>query len=101
MRVHDRLAPRRLGLANGDPAHDGTTTADCPALELIHPDVRYAFDGFAKQIAPGLEVRCDWGPQYVAAASINEVRWLGIAICQTHVGESECKGVAERYMHTL
>jgi transposase InsO family protein len=46
-------------------------------------------------------VRCDWGPQYIADAWINEVKWLGITISPSYVGEPECNGVAERFMRTL
>ena len=50
------------------------------ALEPLRQGVRYAFGGFAKDIARGLKIRCDWGPQYIADAWINEVKWLGITI---------------------
>ena len=37
--------------------------------------VRHAFGRFAKDVARGLRIiRCDWGPQYIADASINEVK---------------------------
>jgi transposase InsO family protein len=49
----------------------------------------------------GLRVRCDWGPQYIADAWINEVKWLGITITPSYVGEPECNGVIERFMRTL
>ena len=32
---------------------------------------------------------------------INEVKWLGITISPSYVGEPECNGVAERFMRTL
>ena len=51
-----------------------------------------------KAIAPGLQIRCDWGPQYVATAWIQEVKWLGITISPSYVGEPQCNGVAERFM---
>jgi hypothetical protein len=52
--------------------------------------------------SPGwLALRCDWGPQYIADAWINEVKWLGIAISPSYVGEPECNGVIERFMRTL
>ena len=41
------------------------------------------------------------GPQYTADAWINEVKWLGITISSSYVGEPECNGVAERFMRTL
>ncbi len=71
------------------------------ALEPIRQGVRYAFKGFEKDIARGLKLRCDWGPQYIANAWINEVKWLGITISPSYVGEPRCNGVAERFMRTL
>ena len=71
------------------------------ALEPIRQGVRHAFGGFHKEIARGLTLRCDWGPQYIADAWINEVKWLGITISPSYVGEPECNGVAERFMRTL
>ena len=52
-------------------------------------------------MARGLAIRCDWGPQYIADAWINEVQWLGCTISPSYVGEPECNGVAERFMRTL
>jgi transposase InsO family protein len=71
------------------------------ALEPIRLGVRHAFGDFRKDIARGLAVRCDWGPQYIADAWINEVKWLGITISPSYVGEPECNGVIERFMRTL
>ncbi len=71
------------------------------ALEPIRPGVRQACGGFGKDVARGLRLRCDWGPQYIADAWINEVKWLGITISPSYVGEPECNGVAERFMRTL
>ena len=70
-------------------------------LEPIRQGVRHAFGGFAKDLARGLRLRCDWGPQYIADAWINEVRWLGITISPSYVGEPECNGVIERFNRTL
>jgi putative transposase len=52
-------------------------------------------------VARGLAIRCDWGPQYIADAWINEVKWLGCTISPSYVGEPECNGAAERFMLTL
>jgi transposase InsO family protein len=71
------------------------------ALEPIRQGVRHAFGGFSKEVARGLKIRCDWGPQYIADAWINEVKWLGITISPSYVGEPECNGVMERFMRTL
>jgi putative transposase len=71
------------------------------ALEPLRQGVRHAFGSFAKDVARGLQIRCDWGPQYVAAAWINEVKWLGMTISPSYVGEPECNGVMERFIRTL
>jgi transposase InsO family protein len=71
------------------------------ALEPIRQGVRYAFGAFRKEIARGLALRCDWGPQYIADAWINEVKWLGMTISPSYVGEPECNGVMERFIRTL
>jgi putative transposase len=71
------------------------------ALEPIRQGVRHAFGDFRKDIARGLAVRCDWGPQYIADAWINEVKWPGITISPSYVGEPESNGVIERIMRTL
>jgi transposase InsO family protein len=63
--------------------------------------VRQTCGGFGKNVARGLRLRCDWGPQYIADAWINEVKWLGITISPSYVGEPQCNGVAERFMRTL
>ncbi|MGH7365847.1 MAG: hypothetical protein ACREK9_05500, partial [Candidatus Rokuibacteriota bacterium] len=57
------------------------------ALEPIRPGVGHAFGGFGKDIARGRRLRCDWGPQDIADAWINEVKWLGITITPSYVGE--------------
>ena len=63
--------------------------------------VRHAFGRFGKDVARGLRIRCDWGPQYIADAWINEVKWLGMTISPSYVGEPECNGVIESFMRTL
>src|SRR5437660_9205137 len=35
-------------------------------LEPLRQGVRHVFGGFAKDVARGLRIRCDWGPQYIA-----------------------------------
>lgn len=71
------------------------------ALEPIRQGVRYAFGGFAKDIARGLAVRSDWGPQYISHAFGGELAWLGIEHSRSFVGEPQCNGVIERFMRTL
>jgi transposase InsO family protein len=71
------------------------------ALEPLRQGVRHAFGRFGKDVARGLQVRCDWGPQYIADAWITEVKWLGMTISPSYVGEPECNGVMERFIRTL
>jgi putative transposase len=71
------------------------------ALEPIHQGVRAAFGAFGKDLARGLAVRSDWGPQYVADAFRAELAWLGITHSPSFVGEPQCNGVIERFMRTL
>ncbi len=92
----NRLPSRR---ARG--RHVATLGARWAALEPIRQGVRHAFGAFGKGIARGLKLRCDWGPQYIAGAWIQEVQWLGIAISPTSVGEPECNGVIERFIRRL
>jgi transposase InsO family protein len=71
------------------------------ALEPLRQGVRELCGGVRKDAARGLQIRCDWGPQYVAAAWITEVKWLGMTITPSYVGEPECNGVIERFIRTL
>lgn len=63
--------------------------------------MRHAFGAFSKDGARGLRIRCDWGSPYIADAWINEVKWLGMTIAPSYVGEPECNGVIERFIRTL
>jgi hypothetical protein len=38
----------------------------------------------------------DWGPQYIADAWINEVKWLGCTISPSYVGEEAVKELGKR-----
>jgi len=71
------------------------------ALEPLRQGVRELLGGFRKDVARGVKIRCDWGPQYIADAWITEVKWLGMTISPSYVGEPECNGVMERFIRTL
>lgn len=71
------------------------------ALVPIRQGVQYAFGAFARDVARGLTLRCDWGPQYIAQAWSGEVKWLGITLSPSYVGEPQCNGVVERFIRTL
>lgn len=71
------------------------------ALAPIRQGVQHAFGAFAHDVARGLTLRCDWGPQCIAQAWIGEGKWLGITRSPSYVGEPQCNGVAERFIRTL
>jgi transposase InsO family protein len=71
------------------------------ALEPLRQGAREILGGFHKDVARGVKIRCDWGPQYIADAWITEVKWLGMTISPSYVGEPECNGVMERFIRTL
>lgn len=80
------------------------TTSLNPLNKIADPiwqGVRPAFGAFSKDGARGLRIRCDWGSPYIADAWINEVKWLGMTIAPSYVGEPERNGVIERFIRTL
>lgn len=71
------------------------------ALEPLRQGAREVLGGVRKDAARGVKIRCDWGPQYIADAWIAEVKWLGMTITPSYVGEPQCNGVIERFIRTL
>lgn len=71
------------------------------ALEPIRQGVRRIHGQYVPQIALGLGLRMDWGPQYTAHQFLGELRWLGIRPSPSYVGEPECNGIMERWIRTL
>jgi transposase InsO family protein len=71
------------------------------ALEPIRQGVTQIHGAYAPQIAVGLGLRMDWGPQYTAHQFLGELAWLGIEPRPSFVGEPECNGIIERFMRTL
>ena len=47
------------------------------ALEPVHQGMRHAYGAFGKDVARGLALRSDWGPQYAADAFRNESHLAG------------------------
>jgi transposase InsO family protein len=71
------------------------------ALDAIRPGVKKHFGPIGKDVARGLTVRCDHGPQYTSDDLRGELRWLGIEISYAYVGEPQCNGMAEHFMRIL
>ena len=71
------------------------------ALEPVLEGVRSHFGGCALNIARGLALRHDHGPQYVSDYFQGELRWLGITDSPAFVREPEGNGMAEWFIKQL
>jgi putative transposase len=67
-----------------------STTPSSTAGAALTPDV-----------ARGLQLRHDWGPQYRSAHFLGSIAWLGISDDAAFLGEPETNGCAERWIRTL
>ncbi len=56
---------------------------------------------YTPNIALGLGLRHDWGPQYTANQFLAELKWLGMQSTPSFVGEPQWNGLIERFMRTL
>lgn len=68
------------------------------ALEPIRQGVAAHIGPVAKDVARGLALRHDWGPQYRAREFRAELKFLGIDDSPAYVGEPECNGLSEWFM---
>jgi putative transposase len=71
------------------------------ALQPVYDAVIERFGGLAADVARGLSLRHDWGPQYRSAHFLGSIAWLGIADDAALLGEPETNGCAERWIRTL
>jgi transposase InsO family protein len=71
------------------------------ALEPVRQGVRLCFGAFGKDVARGLAVRHDHGPQYMADDFQKELRFLGVESSPAFVRAPEGNGCAERFIRTL
>jgi putative transposase len=71
------------------------------ALQPVYDAVIDRFGRLEGDIARGLELRHDWGPQYRSAHFVGSLAWLGIADSPAFLGEPETNGCAERWIRTL
>jgi transposase InsO family protein len=70
-------------------------------LEPIYDAVREHFGEVAPDIARGVAMRHDWGPQYTSGHFQGALAWLGISDSPAFAGEPPCNGCAERFIRTL
>jgi putative transposase len=71
------------------------------ALQPVYDAVVDRWGRLDSDIARGLELRHDWGPQYRSAHFTGSLAWLGIADSPAFLGEPETNGCAERWIRTL
>jgi putative transposase len=71
------------------------------ALEPIRQGLREHFGDVAADIARGLAVRHDNGPQYVSDTFQNELRFFGIESSPSFVRAPEGNGCSERFIRIL
>jgi putative transposase len=71
------------------------------ALQPVYDAIIDRFGGLDADVARGLELRHDWGPQYRSAHFTGSLAWLGITDSPAFLGEPETNGCAERWIRTL
>lgn len=71
------------------------------ALQPVYDAVIDRFGRLESDVARGISLRHDWGPQYRSGHFTGSIRWLGIDDSPAYVGEPETNGCAERFIRTL
>ena len=82
-------------------AHVAKTGDRFAALQSVYDAVIDRWGRLDADIARGLSLRHDWGPQYRSAHFLGSIGWLGIADDAAFLGEPETNGCAERWIRTL
>lgn len=70
-------------------------------LEPIYDAVTDRFGKVDRNLARGIALRHDWGPQYTSGHFQGAIAWLGIEDSPAFAGEPPCNGCAERFIRTL
>jgi putative transposase len=70
-------------------------------LEPLYDAVTDRFGKVAPDVARGIALRHDWGPQYTSGHFQGSIAWLGIEDSPAFAGEPPCNGCAERFIRTL
>jgi hypothetical protein len=71
------------------------------ALQPVYDAVIDRWGRLDADVARGLSLRHDWGPQYRSAHFTGSLAWLGISDSPALLGEPETNGCAERWIRTL
>jgi putative transposase len=86
--------PPRLGAGGQD-------RRPLAALQPVYDAVIDRWGRLDADVARGLQLRHDWGPQYRSGRFLGSIAWLGIADDAAFLGEPETNGCAERWIRTL
>jgi putative transposase len=70
------------------------------ALQPVYDAVIDRWGRLDADVARGLSLRHDWGPQYRSAHFLGSIGWLGITDDAAFLGEPETNGCAERWIRT-
>jgi transposase InsO family protein len=71
------------------------------ALQPVYDAVTDRFGQLGPDVARGIKLRHDWGPQYRSRHFLGSIAWLGLDDDAAFVGEPETNGCAERFIRTL
>ncbi len=71
------------------------------ALEPVRQGVSSRLGPVGKNVARGLALRHDHGPQYLSRDFQSEIAYPGITSSPAYVGEPEGNGITERFLRTL
>ena len=71
------------------------------ALPPVYDAVIDRWGRLDADVARGLQLRHDWGPQDRSGHFLGSISWLGIADDAAFLGEPETNGCAERWIRTL
>lgn len=71
------------------------------ALQPVYDAVIGRFGQLAPDVARGVKLRHDWGPQYRSHHFLGSIAWLGLDDDAAFIGEPETNGCAERFIRTL
>jgi putative transposase len=82
-------------------AHVAKVGARFAALQPVYDAVIDRWGRLDADVARGLALRHDWGPQYRSGHFLGSIAWLGIADDAAFLGEPETNGCAERWIRTL
>ncbi len=71
------------------------------ALQPIYNAVVDRYGRLDADVARGIGIRHDWGPQYRSGHFLGSITWLGLRDDPAYLGEPETNGCAERFIRTL